>query len=86
MKLNAGNVTIGTAFLIGAFWTAALATDVDKNSVARLENEIRYLVNLRAEWVVKFPKPRPVELQKQMDLWAADIVKYQNALVTKRVK
>lgn len=86
MKITGTHVTIGVAVVAASFWFAALSSEVSINTERGLEAEIRYLVNLKADWMVKFPEPRPLEIQKQMLLWDTDIVKYQHQLAAKRNK
>ena len=81
-----GISTLVSTIVAASFWFAALAGEVHSNTERGLEAEIRYLTNLKAEFEIRYSVPRPPEIQKQIEVWKAEIETHQLELATERDK
>lgn len=85
MKLTAENVTIGAALVGVALWTAALASDVNTNSIHTLKANIERWTEMKLIYETKFPEPRALavqtiilNLERDISLSESEIASRQN--------
>lgn len=77
MKTTIGKILSslsGVAVIVGAiWWGAALASDVNKNSIHTLEANIDRWTYLKLQYEATNPKPRPPAIEAQIVKWEQKI-------------
>ena len=77
MKITIGKVSstiVSTAIIVGVILTyAALASDVNKNSIHTLEYNIDRWTYLKLQYEATNPEPRPLVIAAQIIKWRQQI-------------